>query len=157
MSPGPAPSQIVSIEGLDGRSLMLYDGLCGFCNRAVQWVIKRDHADRFRFAPQQSPLAETLLAQSGIDRESMLTDNSVYLLLNAGSPSQKLLLRSDVTVNLLLKLGGPWRILGRILQAVPPFLRNAAYGLFARNRYRLSERNEQCPLPTPAQRIKFLA
>jgi predicted DCC family thiol-disulfide oxidoreductase YuxK len=146
-----------ALDGLDGRALMLYDGLCGFCNRAVQWVIKHDHADRFRFAPQQSSLAATLFAQSGIDRESMLASNSVYLVLNAGSPAQKLLRQSDVTVNLLLLLGGRWRILGRILQTVPPFLRNAGYGLFARNRYRLGGRNDQCPIPTQAQQIKFLA
>jgi predicted DCC family thiol-disulfide oxidoreductase YuxK len=60
-------------------------------------------------------------------------------------------------VNLLLLLGGRWRILGRILQTVPPFLRNAGYGLFARNRYRLGGRNDQCPIPTQAQQIKFLA
>jgi predicted DCC family thiol-disulfide oxidoreductase YuxK len=136
---------------------MLYDGLCGFCNRSVQWVIKHDHSDRFRFAPQQSPLAATVLSQAGIDRESMLANNSVYLVLNAGSPSQKLLLESDVTVNLLLLLRGRWRLLGRILNTVPPFLRNAAYRLFARNRYRLGGRHDECPLPTQAQQIKFLA
>jgi predicted DCC family thiol-disulfide oxidoreductase YuxK len=136
---------------------MLYDGLCGFCNHAVQWVITHDHSDRFRFATQQSPLAASLLAQAGIDRESMLANNSVYLVLNAGSPSQKLLQQSDVTVNLLLSLGGRWRLLGRILHAVPLFLRNGAYRLFARNRYRLSGRYDQCPLPTQAQRAKFVA
>jgi predicted DCC family thiol-disulfide oxidoreductase YuxK len=136
---------------------MLYDGLCGFCNRSVQWVIKRDHADRFRFTPQQSALAAALLAQAGIDRESMLAKNSVYLVLNAGSPTQKLLLESDVTVNLLLLLGGRWRVLSKILKAVPPFLRNAAYRLFARNRYRLGGRHDECPLPTQAQQIKFLS
>jgi predicted DCC family thiol-disulfide oxidoreductase YuxK len=136
---------------------MLYDGLCGFCNRAVQWVIKHDHDDRFRFAPQQSPLAARLFAQSGIDGEAMLAGNSVYLVVNGGSSTQKVLRESDVTVNLLLLLGGRWRILGRILQAVPSFLRNAAYGLFARNRYRLGGRHDQCPIPTQAQQMKFLA
>jgi predicted DCC family thiol-disulfide oxidoreductase YuxK len=144
-------------DGLDGRALMLYDGLCGFCNRSVQWVIQHDHADRFRFAPQQSALAASLLGQAGIDRESMLAGNSVYLILNAGLPSQKLLRQSDVTVNLLLQLGGRWRLLGKLLRAVPPFLRNAAYRLFARNRYRLGGRHDECPLPTQAQQIKFLA
>ncbi len=86
-----------------------------------------------------------------------MKNNSVYLVLNPGSEEQKLLTRSDVTVNLLLLLGGRWRIPGRMLRAVPALARNAAYGLFARNRYRLSGRYDICPLPTPAEQMKFLA
>ncbi len=70
MSPSLAQTGDVSIEGFDGRALMLYDGLCGLCNNAVLWVIKHDHADRFRFAPQQSSIAATILAQCGVDWQS---------------------------------------------------------------------------------------
>src|SRR5271156_4967250 len=100
-------------NGVDGRALMLYDGLCGLCNSSVQWVIKHDDRDQFRFAPQQSALAAQILARFGVDRESMLKSNSVYLLLNAGTPQEKLLAQSDVTINLFLMLGGRWRFLGR--------------------------------------------
>jgi predicted DCC family thiol-disulfide oxidoreductase YuxK len=149
-------SDSVLSEQLGGRALMLYDGLCGLCNGAVRWVTQRDHADRFRFAPQQSALAEAILSRHGIDQEAMLESNSVYLVLDAGSPRERLLTQSDVTVNMLLQLGGPWRILGYLLQAVPPVLRNAAYRLFARNRYRLTSRFEVCPLPAAADRMKFI-
>lgn len=135
---------------------MLYDGLCGVCNRAVQWVIKRDHGDRFRFAPQQSAVAAAILSRSGIDREAMLKSNSVYLVLDAGSADERLFTQSDVTVNMLLLLGGRWRVLGQILRAVPRFARNAAYRLFARNRYRLTAQYEVCPTPSEAERMKFL-
>lgn len=84
----------------------------------------------------------------------MLASNSVYLVLNAGSVHERLLSQSDVTVNMLLQLGGRWRVLGYLLRAVPPALRNAAYRLFARNRYRLTGRYEVCPLP--ADRMKFI-
>ena len=57
MSQGATVSEIGLREQVDGRALMLFDGLCGLCNTAVQWVTRRDHADRFRFVPQQSALA----------------------------------------------------------------------------------------------------
>jgi predicted DCC family thiol-disulfide oxidoreductase YuxK len=141
---------------VNGRALMVFDGLCGLCNRAVQWVIRRDHADRFRFVPQQSALAEAILSRHGIDREAMLKSNSVYLVLDFGSDHERLLAQSDVTVKLLVSLGGRFRFLGHLLRVVPAFLRNAAYGLFARNRYWLTGRYEVCPLPTDVERSKFL-
>jgi predicted DCC family thiol-disulfide oxidoreductase YuxK len=136
--------------------LMLYDGLCGVCHSAVQWVIKRDHADRFRFAPQQSALAAAILSRNGIDREARIESNSVYMVLDAGSARERLLTQSDVTVNMLLQLGGRWRVVGYLLRAVPSALRNAAYRLFARNRYRLTTRYDVCPVPAAADRMKFV-
>lgn len=135
---------------------MLYDGLCGVCNTAVQWVIKHDHADRFRFAPQQSALAAAILSRHGIDHEAMLKSNSVYLVLDSGTGHERLLTQSDVTVNLLLMLGGRWRVLGKMLRAVPRFVRNAAYRMFARNRYRLAGQYEVCPVPSEAEQMKFV-
>ncbi len=156
MSQGATASELVLSEQVGSHVLMLFDGLCGLCNSAVQWVIQRDHADRFRFAPLQSDLAAAILRRHGIDRETMIKSNTVYLVLDAGSEHQRLLTRSDVTVNMLRLLGGRWRVLGYLLRAVPGFVRNAAYGLFARNRYRLTGRYEVCPLPTDAERMKFI-
>lgn len=144
-------------DAMEGRALMLYDGLCGVCNSAVQWVIKRDHGDRFRFAPQQSALAAAILSRNGIDHQAMLDSNSVYMVLHAGAKDERLLTQSDVTVHLLMLLGGRWRILGRLLRAVPLFVRNFAYRVFARNRYRLAGQYEVCPLPSEAERLKFVS
>ena len=151
-------SEIELSEQVGDRALMLFDGQCGLCNASVQWVIRRDHADRFRFAPQQSALAGAILSRHGVDREAMLKSNSVYLVLDAGTDHQRLLTQSGVTVNILLLLGGRrWRLLGYLLRAVPAFLRDAAYRLFARNRYRLAGRYEFCPIPAEAERMKFLS
>jgi predicted DCC family thiol-disulfide oxidoreductase YuxK len=156
MTQGATASELELSNQLGGRPLMLYDGLCGMCNRAVRWVTRRDHADRFRFVTQQSPLAAAILSRHGIDREAMLKNNSVYLVLDAGSDHERLLAQSDVTVHIFLVLGGRWQVLGFLLRAVPRFARNAAYRLFASNRYRLSGRYEVCPLPSEAERMKFL-
>jgi predicted DCC family thiol-disulfide oxidoreductase YuxK len=137
-------------------SILIYDGLCGFCNRTVQWVLKRDKANQFRFAPQQSRWAEEVLLRHGIQRDAMLEQNSVYLVLNPDSPEEQILLRSDVTVHALLLLGGVWKVLGRCLQCVPRFVRDSAYRLIARNRFRLAGKYDACPMPTAADREKFL-
>ena len=102
------------------------------------------------------PLAAAILSRNGIDREAMLESNSVYMVLDAGSKDERLLTQSDVTVNLLLLLGGRWRVLGKMLRAVPLFVRNVAYRMFARNRYRLAGQYEVCPVPSEAERMKFV-
>jgi predicted DCC family thiol-disulfide oxidoreductase YuxK len=136
--------------------LMIYDGLCGFCNGSVRWLIKRDRFDRFRFAPQQSKLAEGILQRHGIDRTAIIRDNSVYLVTGLNSPQERVLVRSDVTVHALLELGGFWRVLGWCMQIVPRFMRDGAYRIIARNRFRLAGRYDVCPLPTTAERQKFV-
>jgi predicted DCC family thiol-disulfide oxidoreductase YuxK len=137
--------------------LMLYDGLCGFCNWSVRWVIKRDRHDRFRFVPQQSALAEAILARHGIGREAMLSANSVYLVVGYDRPGEQLLCQSDVTVQVLRLLGGGWELAGRLLGAVPRFLRDGVYSLVARIRFHIAGRYQSCPLPSAAERAKFLA
>ncbi len=137
-------------------AILIYDGLCGFCNQMVQWVLKRDRSDSFRFAPQQSRWAQTVLLHHGINRDSMIDQNSVYLVLNPNSPQERLLVQSDVTVDTLLLLGGVWKVLGRSLQLVPRFVRDAGYRLVAHNRFRLAGKYQACPLPTAKDREKFV-
>ncbi len=149
----PAPTRVSAAS----VALMLYDGVCGLCNGVVREVMKRDRRDRLRFAPQQSALAEAVLARHGLDREAMLDGNSVYLALDYGTPQERLLRQSDVPVNVLLLLGGFEGFLGQLLRIVPKALRDWGYSVFARNRYRISPRYESCPIPTPAERAKFLA
>jgi predicted DCC family thiol-disulfide oxidoreductase YuxK len=157
MSQGATASELELSEQVGSRVLMLFDGLCGLCNSAVRWVTQQDHADRFRFAPLQSELTAAILSRHGISREVVLKSNTVYLVLDAGTRHERLLTRSDVTVKILMLLGGRWRLLGYLLRAVPAFVRNAAYGLFARHRYRLTGQYQVCPLPTEAERMKFIS
>jgi predicted DCC family thiol-disulfide oxidoreductase YuxK len=136
--------------------LMLYDGLCGFCNGTVQWILRHDKFDRFRFAAQQSDLAAEVLQRHGINREAMIASNSVYLIENLHLPNEKVWARSDVMLQMMLVLGGFWGILGRCLRLVPRFLRDAGYTVVARNRFRIAGRYAACPIPSSAQRAKFL-
>jgi predicted DCC family thiol-disulfide oxidoreductase YuxK len=135
---------------------MLYDGVCGFCDRTVRWLITHDADDRLRFAPQQSALAKEILGRHGIDQNAeTLSRNSAYLVLDLGTAQERLLERSDVMVTLLSILGGTYGFWAKILQKTPRSLRNATYALIAGSRYRLGGRYDHCPLPAPENRKKF--
>jgi predicted DCC family thiol-disulfide oxidoreductase YuxK len=149
-SPIPAEPNLPAV-------LMLYDGLCGFCNWSVRWVIKRDRYDRFRFVPQQSPIAEAVLGRHGIDRPASIAAESVFLVVDYERPNEQLLCRSDAGVQTLRLLGGGWELVGRVLGAVPRFLRDSVYSLVARIRFKIAGRYQSCPLPSAAERAKFLA
>lgn len=134
------------------NAIILYDGVCGLCNRAVQFLLKRDRHDVFRFAPLQSELAATVLQRHGIDASKL---DTVYAILNHGQSDEKLLAKSDAALFFAKALGGVWNIF-RLAAVIPRPLRNALYDFIARHRYRVFGQSESCMLPDPQQRHKFL-
>jgi predicted DCC family thiol-disulfide oxidoreductase YuxK len=132
--------------------IILYDGVCGLCNRLVQFVLKRDKRDRFRFASLQSDLASKVLQRHDRDPHDL---DTVYVVVDYAQPTERLLARSDAILFLLRQLGGIWKLalLGNIL---PRKMRDAVYKLVARNRYRVFGKYESCMLPDPQHRAKFL-
>jgi predicted DCC family thiol-disulfide oxidoreductase YuxK len=145
MSPGPrspVPGPSPSAE----HPVIFYDGVCGLCNRWVDFVLARDHGHLFRFAPLQGETARALLK---IASDQPL--NSVVLVDGTGEYR-----KSDAIWRMLMKLGGIWVIPGGLLRLVPRPLRNWGYDIIARHRYRLFGKKESCRLPTPAERDRFL-
>lgn len=132
--------------------IVLYDGVCGLCNHLVQFLLKRDNRDRFRFASLQSEFARNLLKRHGADPHDL---DTVYLVKNYGQPGESLLERSDGVLYMLDQLGGVWKlaVIGRVL---PKKLRDAIYKMVARNRYRVFGKHESCMLPEPKHRARFL-
>jgi predicted DCC family thiol-disulfide oxidoreductase YuxK len=133
--------------------ILLYDGVCGLCNRAVQFILKRDRLNIFRFASLQSNFAATVLKKHSLNPDIL---DTVYLVLHAGDPTESLLARSDAALAVMLLLGGFWRVLASVGGVLPKFFRDFLYNLVARNRYRVFGKYDACPLPTPEQRAKFL-
>ena len=131
---------------------MLYDGVCGLCNRLVQFILKRDSRDRFRFASLQSTFGQTILKRHGADPLDL---DTFYVVLDYESPPERLLARSDGVVYALTTLGGIWKI-AAVGKALPKSVCDALYNLVARNRYRIFGKYESCMLPEPKQRAKFL-
>jgi predicted DCC family thiol-disulfide oxidoreductase YuxK len=135
------------------RPIVLYDGVCGLCNRLVRFVLKRDRSDKFRFAALQSDFARNLLKRHNQVPDAL---DTFYLVLDHSQPTERLLTRSKATIAVLEEFGGVWRLWGKLLRLVPRHFRDWQYNLVASNRYRLFGRYEACPLPDPKVRYKFL-
>lgn len=126
--------------------LIYYDGLCGLCDRFVQFVLRRDRRARYRFAPLQGSTARERIP-SDLDPETSQT-----VILEEGG---RFRVRSDAALAILAGLGGAWRLAG-LLRIVPRPLRDAVYDLVARNRQRWFGRRDECRVPGPAERDRFL-
>ena len=157
--------------------ILLYDGVCGLCNRLVQFTLKRDAAGVFQFASLQSELAGRILARHGSDAGDL---DTLYVLVNCDQEDERLLARSDAVIFILRQLRAAeprsarpdlrpgstqaiatrrfsfWQIAAAMLQRIPRALRERGYRVVARNRYRVFGRYDTCPLPTEETRERFL-
>jgi len=133
--------------------IILYDGVCGLCDRLVQFVLKRDRDDRFQFAALQSAFARAILQRHGLNPDLL---DTFHLVFDYGESSERVLARSDAVSAALDQLGGSWRILAKVFDLFPTQFRDWQYNLIARNRYQLFGKRDACTLPDPKVRHKFL-
>jgi predicted DCC family thiol-disulfide oxidoreductase YuxK len=137
--------------------IVLYDGVCGLCNRLVQFILRRDREAVFRFASLQGAFAAHLLTRHGASATDLDTFYVVVnYVVNDNDPQEKLISRSDALIYVLKQLGGVWRAAAIVFGMWPRFVRDAAYNLVARNRYRIFGRYDTCPLPTKEVATRFL-
>ena len=127
--------------------VVLFDGVCNFCEGSVRFIIDRDPQGRFRFASLQSQIGEKMLRNHGKDPEEMTS----IVLLQEGKSYTK----SSAALRIARHLRFPWPLFWGFM-IVPPFLRNMVYDLIARNRYKWFGKKEECMIPTPEIREKFL-
>lgn len=128
-------------------AIILFDGVCNFCNGAVNFVIERDEAGYFKFAPLQSEIGEELMAKHCIDK---LDTDSVILV-----EDDRAYLHSTAALRIARRLNGVWSW-AYAFRVVPKPIRDLAYKLFARYRYKLFGRQDACMMPTPEIRARFL-
>jgi len=133
--------------------IILYDGVCGLCNRLVQFLLKHDRAGRLRFASLQSDFAAQVLGRHGIDPADL---DTVHVIVNHDQPDERVLQRSDAILRAGRELGGFWGASSSIARVVPRPLRDVVYKLVATNRYRMFGKFDTCMLPDPSQRSRFL-
>jgi predicted DCC family thiol-disulfide oxidoreductase YuxK len=132
--------------------VLLYDGLCGFCDGTVQFILRHDRRGTLRFATLQGDFAREVTARHP---ELAGVDSLVLVEPDAATGLEKVYIRSEGALRVARYLGGAWHV-ARVAGIVPRFLRDSAYDAFARIRYRVFGRYDSCPIPTPEQRARFI-
>lgn len=128
-------------------AIVLFDGVCNFCNASVNFVIEHDKVGYFKFAPLQSAIGEELVAKHGINTED--TDSVIVV------ENDRAYTHSSAALRIAKRLDGIWSWTYAFI-IVPKPIRDVAYKLFARYRYRLFGRRDACMMPTPEIRARFL-
>jgi|SRR4051812_48169666 predicted DCC family thiol-disulfide oxidoreductase YuxK len=139
-------------------AVVLFDGVCNFCDASVNFIIEHDKIGYFKFAPLQSEEGARLANQYGFrsvtDDENAASDlipiDSVILVEDGKASTH-----STAALKILKRLGAPWSWAYAFV-IVPRPIRDWAYRVFARYRYRIFGRKDQCMLPTADVRARFL-
>ncbi|HUH25146.1 MAG TPA: DCC1-like thiol-disulfide oxidoreductase family protein [Flavobacterium sp.] len=130
------------------KQLILFDGVCNFCDQTVQKIIKADVKNLFVFTSLQSQLGQEIIQYLGISKS---TDSIVLY-----QPGYAYYTQSDAILQIAKQLNG-WYPLLQIGKIVPKKLRDIAYQNFAKNRYKWFGKKEECPIPSIEIRTKFLS
>jgi predicted DCC family thiol-disulfide oxidoreductase YuxK len=132
---------------MDNRHILIFDGVCNFCNGAVNFIINRDPDGLFAFTPMQSDLARELMEKHKIQNVGIDT----FLLIK----NEQCFVFSSAALEIAKDLTGVWYIFN-VFRLVPSVVRDFIYKVFAHNRYALFGRQDTCMVPTKAMRSRFL-
>ena len=128
-------------------NIILFDGVCNFCNASINFIIARDKKNKFKFAALQSDAGLELQKKFDLDPNDLKT----FILVNGDKYYKKTTAALKVTKELKF----PWN-LSYIFIIIPPFFRNIAYNIIAKYRYKWFGKREVCRIPAPEERERFL-
>src|SRR5881409_3146330 len=138
-------------SGCRGAHLVLYDGVCGLCSRLLQFLLRHDRRRVFSFAPLQSNAGQSIVERSGGNPGEL---TSFYVVADYRTSTSRVFTRSDAALFVAGELGWPWKA-ARWMRFVPKGIRDRAYDLVARSRYRVFGRYDRCLIPNPEFRSRF--
>ena len=140
-------------------AVVLFDGVCNFCDASVNFIIEHDKAGYFKFAPLQSDEGKRLATEYGFESAAVPKGDGASDLIPIDSvilvEDRRGYTHSTAALKILRRLGAPWSWAYAFV-IVPRAIRDWAYRLFARYRYRIFGRKDQCMLPSPEVRARFL-
>ncbi len=128
-------------------NIILFDGVCNFCNRTINIILKYDKDAYFQFAPSQSNAAMGIMQQFSLEQQAI---TSVILIDN-----EKVYTKTDAVIQIANRLSG-WPSLFRLLKFIPKSIRNFGYDLIAKNRYTLFGKRASCRIPDASIQDRFL-
>lgn len=129
------------------HNLVLFDGICNLCNGAIQFIVERDPKQKFRFASLQSEAAQHHITHFSLSGPHLYS----ILLIKKG----KVYDRSSAALEIARELSGLWPVLYGF-KIIPRFIRDALYNLVAANRYWLFGKKDECMIPTPELKARFI-
>lgn len=129
------------------KKTILFDGVCNLCNQSIQFVIKRDRGDKFRFASLQSQLAQGFFSENQIDRNKM---DSIILI----DEQQRVYNKSTAALKIAKELKY-YKWMG-VFFILPRVFRDAVYKIIAKNRYKWFGKRDECMIPSKELLDKFL-
>ena len=132
---------------MEEMPVILFDGVCNFCNYWVRFAIRRDKKKKLKFAALQGDTAKLLLPRYGISLNRL----SSVIFIDAG----KVYTQSSAAIRICRHLDGGWKLFYGLM-IIPKFIRDAFYNIIARNRYKWFGKKEECMVPTPEQKERFL-
>jgi predicted DCC family thiol-disulfide oxidoreductase YuxK len=135
------------LESTNTGSIILFDGICNFCNASVNKIIEHDKKNVFKFAAIQSEAGKIILTEFSIDTSK--TD-SILLIEN-----NTIFTKSTAVLKIAKQLSGLYKLSYAFI-IIPPFIRNAIYDFIAKNRYKWFGKKESCMIPTKEVSGKFL-
>ena len=130
------------------KKLILFDGVCNLCNNSINFVIRKDKKNQFLFAPLQGELGEKFIRERNIDTAK--TDSIILL-----EPGKAYYVKSSAALKIGQSFGGAWKMLA-IFEWIPTSISDFFYDIIAKNRYRWFGRMDNCMIPTPELKAKFL-
>lgn len=133
-------------KGTETKSVVLFDGVCNFCNATVRFIIDRDSKEHFNFTSIQSDIGQQLLQQYNAP-----SDLSTIVLIEVG----KVYTRSSAALRIARYLHFPWKLFS-VFIIIPKPLRDVVYNVIAARRYAWFGKQESCTLPAPSIRARFL-
>jgi predicted DCC family thiol-disulfide oxidoreductase YuxK len=147
-----ADSRAQPRSGPEAAHLVLYDGVCGLCDRLLQFLLAHDHRRVFNFASLQSPTGQAVVDRYGGNSRAL---TSFYVIADYRTPDSRFFTKSDAALFVASELGWPWTAM-RLGRLVPKEFRDRVYDLVVRHRYRVFGRYEQCLMPRPEFRNRFV-
>lgn len=133
---------------IQDNKIILFDGVCNLCNSSVQYVIKRDKGNVYRFAALQSEIGKKLVEERGIDTSQV---DSIILI----EPGVAYYTKSTAALKIAQSFGGVWQVVS-VFEWIPEKIRDWVYDYIAQNRYKWYGRKDACMIPTPELKSKFL-
>ncbi|PCJ94857.1 MAG: thiol-disulfide oxidoreductase [Flavobacteriaceae bacterium] len=133
---------------VESKKIILFDGVCNLCNNSINYVIKKDKKDIFRFAALQSEIGQKLTAERNIDTSKV---DSIILI----DPGVSYYTKSDAALKIMNEFGGAWKLF-TVFTWLPVGLRDIVYDFIAKNRYKWYGKKDACMVPTSELKGKFL-